>query len=898
MDLEVVGRHALLFDDDASAAFVNSKEALVEWNSLSIDRYDVRHLLSGPPPPRSRRRPPLLSDASLEPDLDRERYLDLPPPSDEQEQDTGKDVETVVDGGFHAVSFTYGNPDEVTALKNNEAESVFRPPFPVPESLIQNLPPTEKVHQIIARTAMFVSKHGGQSEIVLRVKQGDNPTFGFLMPDHHLHPYFRFIVDHQELLKSGVDGKLLGEEKKSGKGSDQAGGALSLLGSVYGSGEDEDGTTEDLPDAKSDKSRDTVDVAGSVTVSYGSEQVESSANTTAKNEVVSNNMKEKVHVIKRNRSINAVKNSTKSEMKRDGDALGSVGVATSKSQEPAMPSTSKVELPVLEPPSELKRVVEKIVEFILKNGKEFEGVLAEQDRKFGRFPFLLPSNPYHPYYLKVLQKTQESKLAGRGCVSEKNESTGHGIEKKTTTRRESDAVSSGYVDVDIPYDYDKKDKFRMVLGKSKKDGQDLPPKVSQPQCEVTMDADAAAAILKAATSGIKNPSLDLIPKLSGYGIGQGRSDESGKSLSVESLHTSQRQSSTQRQTTVGEHIVFVPVAKAIAKTAANEADSSEASLTREQMLKAERLKRAKMFAAMVKNGAAPLKPERLRSLSVEPPGSGTSSPGNEVVNPAGKEREGSSAPVDVDTSDEIEKFEKKTVFEYNERRSRRSYRSRSKREDEEEEEEQEEEEDERDHKHSRKHRSHRPSRHSRDRHKHRKRHSFSKDRESRHHDKHGSDEYSDDEDRHSRRRHKHNSSSDDGEHRSSRKRRKHHSSDDEEHHRSRRHLRHVDSSDDKHQHTRDRHKHGDSSDGEGQHRSRSTRQRKHQSEREVELEEGEICARLDQSKTNESERASREASVDLLKSRQQESSPSQPSETTVVSDDLRAKIRAMLMATL
>lgn len=465
-------------------------------------------------------------------------------------------------------------------------------------------------------------------------------------------------------------------------------------------------------------------------------------------------------------------------------------------------------------------------------------------------------------------------------------------------RRESDAVSSGYVDADIPYDYDKKDKFRMVLGKSKKDGQDPPPKVSQPQCEVTMDADAAAAILKAATSGIKNPSLDLIPKLSGYGIGQGRSNESGKSLSVESLHTSQHRSSTQRQTTVGESIVFIPVAKAITKTAANEADSSEASLTREQMLKAERLKRAKMFAAMVKSGTAPLKPERLRSLSVEPPGSGTSSPGNEVVNPAGKEREGSSGPVDVDTSDKIEKFEKKTVVECNERRSRRSYRSKREDEEEEEEEQQEEEEDEKDHKHSRKHRSHRSSRHSRDRHKHRKRHSSSKDLESQHHDKHGSDEYSDDEDRHSRRRHKHNNSSDDGEHRSSRKRRKHHSSDDEEHHRSRRHLRHVDSSYDEHRRTRDRHKHGDSSDDEGQHRSRSTRQRKHQSEREVELEEGEICARLDQSKANESERARREASVDLLKSRQQESAPSQPSETTVVSDDLRAKIRAMLMATL
>lgn len=490
---------------------------------------------------------------------------------------------------------------------------------------------------------------------------------------------------------------------------------------------------------------------------------------------------------------------------------------------------------------------------------------------------------------------QQSKLAGKGRVSEKHESMGHGIEKKTTVCRESDALTSGSIDADISYDYDKKEKFRMVLGKSKKDGQDPPPKVSQPQCEFTVDADAAAAILKAATSGIKNPSLELFPKLSGVGIGQGPSNEGRQSLSLGSLHSSQPESS------VGEPSVSVPVAKAMAETAAraaaNEADSSEASLTQEQKLKAERLKRAKMFAAMVKSGAAPLKPDPLRSLSVEPAGSGISSSGNELVHPAGKEREGSLVLADVDTLHKIEKSEKITLIDdCNERRSKRIYRSRTKRDDEEE--ELKDEEDERGHKHSRKkHRSHRSSSHSRDRHKHRKRHS-SKDRDSRHRHKHDRDEYSDDEDQHSQRRHKHNSSSDDSEHQSFRKRRKHHSFDDDEHCGSRRHHRHVDSSDDEHRRTRHRHKHGGSSDDEGQHRSRSIKHRKHHSEREVELEEGEICAKSDQSKANESEGASREASVDLLKLDRQETDPSQPSETTVVSDDLRAKIRAMLMATL
>lgn len=79
IELEVVGRHALLFDDDAMAAFVNSNDALVEWNSIPIDRYDVRHLLSSPPPSRRRRNPQQHADYpdSIETDLDYERYLDL-----------------------------------------------------------------------------------------------------------------------------------------------------------------------------------------------------------------------------------------------------------------------------------------------------------------------------------------------------------------------------------------------------------------------------------------------------------------------------------------------------------------------------------------------------------------------------------------------------------------------------------------------------------------------------------------------------------------------------------------------------------------------------------------------------------------------------------------------------
>ena len=433
----------------------------------------------------------------------------------------------------------------------------------------------------------------------------------------------------------------------------------------------------------------------------------------------------------------------------------------------------------------------------------------------------------------------QSKLTGKNLNSEKD-----GLDKRTASSNDAASLGSSYYD--MPYDSDRKEKFKMVLGKSRKDGQDHPSKPTQQQIGVSLDT--AAAILQAATRGIKNPNFDILPRTSSNGISHGLSSEGGQASSFQSRFSSQPHSSSQKSDPNEGPSVSVPVAKAIANTAAlaaaSEADSSEAHLTKEQKLKAERLKRAKMFAAIIKGGAGPLKTETVRSLSVEPPESGVSGLGElggDALNLASKEREGSSVPVDVDTSGKTEKPEREhSDTEHNERRSRRKYRSRSKKLEEEEEEdddddddnygddgkEEDEKEDRRDRKHSRKkHRSHHSSHRSRDRHKHRKRHSSSKDRESRHRHKH---EYSDDE-----------------------------------------------------------------------HRDRRKRSKKSNSEREADLEEGEISTKSsDQSKVSVGEGASREASVDLSNSHQDPRPPSQPSDTTQVSDDLRAKIRAMLLATL
>ncbi|GAU25052.1 hypothetical protein TSUD_257460 [Trifolium subterraneum] len=916
MDLEVVGRHAMLFDDDGMAAFVNSPEALVDWNSLSIDRYDVRHLLSGPIPPRLKRRhhPP----SSIEADLDHQRYLDLPSsPPHEQSQDD--DSGAVNSSGYRAVAFSYENSSVSTETKDTDTESGFHPNFPVPESLLNNLPFTGTFFP-------FDFMRRGRAGGIRMVENVDSLPLEKKWAETYLHKalfldlydyssiYMRFLVDHQELLKVdkvNVDSAL---DKNRNQGLDQTGGALSLLGSVYGYGEDEDGTTENTSDLEKNTHVGAVDAATTY-ASPGMEQAEASSDAAKKDRSISKNhilLKEKVAVIKRNQSISNVKTANSAKAKT-GDTSDSGSNGANKLQT-SVPSTAKIELPVVEPPSDIKIVIEKMVEFILKNGRQFEAVLTEQDRAHGRFPFLLPSNRYHTYYLKVLQNAEESKLPGKGY-----QAVGRAGDNITAVNKENDNHSFGSMGSDLPNDMDRKEKFKMIIGNLKKDDQDPTPKDSQSQTTVSIHAAAAAAILQAATRGIKRPNLEIYSKTSS-GNGQGFGSDGGNLSSSGSLPSSQLQDFVPHRNLNAETSASVPVAKAIAEkvaiAAAGEADSSEAHMTKEQKLKAERLKRAKMFAAMIKSGVGAFKSEPPRALSLEPPGSGLSGSDAEIGNLVGKEREGSSVPFNAENSDKSHKSEEKLsddnsershkseeklALDNNERQSKRKYRSRSSRHEEgEEEEEQEDEEEDKDirgHKRSRKkHRSHRSSHRSRDRdadrdmdrnrRKHRRRDSSSKDKYSYRESKH--DSSSDDEHQRLRHHRKYDSSSDE-KHRSSRRRRGESKLSDQEHRHSR---RHYSSSDDEHRHSR---RHYSSSDDEHRHRSRKTKHKsRSHAEKDAELEEGEIV-KSDKSQVSELGPASREASAELFKSTRV---PSQSPEVTNVSDELRAKIRAMLMENL
>ncbi|XP_026668451.1 splicing factor, suppressor of white-apricot homolog isoform X2 [Ceratina calcarata] len=78
---------------------------------------------------------------------------------------------------------------------SQEEDQAFVPPpeLEIPEGIA--LPETQKLNAIITKTALFISRQGGQMEILIKAKQANNPQFSFLSIDGRLHQYYRFVLD-------------------------------------------------------------------------------------------------------------------------------------------------------------------------------------------------------------------------------------------------------------------------------------------------------------------------------------------------------------------------------------------------------------------------------------------------------------------------------------------------------------------------------------------------------------------------------------------------------------------------------------------------------------------------------------------------------------------------------
>ncbi|XP_030004948.1 splicing factor, suppressor of white-apricot homolog isoform X2 [Sphaeramia orbicularis] len=85
------------------------------------------------------------------------------------------------------------NKETEEAEPEESEEPFIAPPgLAIPPDV--ELPATIKTHAIIERTANFVCQQGAQFEIVLKAKQAGNSQFDFLRFDHYLNPYYKHIL--------------------------------------------------------------------------------------------------------------------------------------------------------------------------------------------------------------------------------------------------------------------------------------------------------------------------------------------------------------------------------------------------------------------------------------------------------------------------------------------------------------------------------------------------------------------------------------------------------------------------------------------------------------------------------------------------------------------------------
>nr|XP_015221761.1 PREDICTED: splicing factor, suppressor of white-apricot homolog isoform X1 [Lepisosteus oculatus] len=175
-------------------------------------------------------------EARIEALCDEERYLalhtDLLEEEARQEEEYKRLSEALADeGSYNAVGFRYSadyydpsqpTEEEESLKETGEADQPeSEEPFVAPPGLSVppdvELPATTKTHAIIERTASFVCKQGAQFEIMLKAKQAKNSQFDFLRFDHYLNPYYKHI------LKAMKDGKYTSVSEAKPEDKDNSG---------------------------------------------------------------------------------------------------------------------------------------------------------------------------------------------------------------------------------------------------------------------------------------------------------------------------------------------------------------------------------------------------------------------------------------------------------------------------------------------------------------------------------------------------------------------------------------------------------------------------------------------------------------------------------------------------
>lgn len=237
--------------------------------------------------------------------------------------------------------------------------------FEMPEGLAVppdvQLPATMKLHYLIEKTAAFISKHGLQMEILIKAKQANNPQFEFLSFDSLLNPYYKLLVS------SIRSGSYVPQDDKADE-TDSDDDDHYLHPSLLGNSKNAKSTSNSFNLPKLPRSIDENNAYSQLVKSIKQKVGDFGDDQNHCDNDQSNTSLD-------NTNINVI------------NCANTVAESDQQSMSILPP-----------PPPEVEKIIEKLAQYVAKNGQDFEQTIKQRNES--RFEFINPGNVYHGYYIK------------------------------------------------------------------------------------------------------------------------------------------------------------------------------------------------------------------------------------------------------------------------------------------------------------------------------------------------------------------------------------------------------------------------------------------------------------------------------------------------------------------
>lgn len=344
-------------------------------------------------------------ERAIEDLCEEERFLalfrDLHEESIYQEEELKRlNIAMNADGTYKETAFSYDSENSAQDMQDtqDEAEIPFKAPKGLHIPVSVPTPSTMKQHAIIEKTALFVSQHGAQMEILVKTKQAGNAQFGFLSFDDPLNVYYRFLV---EQLKCGT---YVPPAQHSTTGNEE-------------SDDDDDHYLHPSLFAASTPAVPTV-----VSKVFLTKEGEDNAYLQ-----LIKNLKPQLDSPSGGASPCPPQEAEEAANHGAAYGYGDGAGYEDYSQPPPPPGLEPILLPsqavltgyAIPPPPDVQPIIDKMAVYVAKNGEDFETIVKSKGDK--RFEFLLPEHEYHRYYLHKKQAYLDEKAREAAAAAKATE---------------------------------------------------------------------------------------------------------------------------------------------------------------------------------------------------------------------------------------------------------------------------------------------------------------------------------------------------------------------------------------------------------------------------------------------------------------------------------------------